>query len=527
MSENDQESQSPPAVHEPEEGDTIFDALDKRDLDAIDAECRGLDLVQPLAHFWFPDETARTDGTPAFALTKSGIEEAGRKAGGVDCPKDGLSVERDDTFWHSEQEGISLTSRLRRTGSASAKIVGKWNKPDRFGRRKAVNLSQRNAIAALLTSKQKADMIQHAIDIGSTEEIDPPWKGKKDDEERGTRSSRPPPGSTDTGQAERPQSSRRPAAKAGRPPDKDEALDYYNSIIQDIIADARGSVTQADRLDLTRAVTCRGSDGGFYSAVTMPLERLVGLIRRIERSRDGVVDFLRGDEWEAWLGFKRSERQGETSETEAPKGPSQGEDAAQTGAVLETPECVSRGDDTVPPTAQTEPVEKEPAGELSAGETEHGAPNAGPRAEGSALGTAVELPADATAGSSNADPPAEPETREDAVATCELAITAVFEAAPIEGIGNSTRDRGEVVKQVRQAMRKAIIRTGVSDGRDTLEELSVAELSALAAMIEVDMRAIAQWLTSGRYLTSNAPKKQVDGTVQGRSRKGAREAASG
>lgn len=436
IDEAPKKDESPPKVHD--QGDTIFDALDNRDLDAIDAECRGLDLVQALAHYWIDEDTGET----THALSKGGIEEAGRKAGGVDCPIAGLRVEKDDEggLWHAEQEGTSRESGLHRTGSASAKIMTKWDKPDRFGRRKAVSLAQRNAILALLTTRQKAEMTQEAIDLGSIEQIDPPWKKKSEDGGGRRRASRPAPR-----RAPKPEE---PEAKPT--PTKEEALDYYHGILGDLIADARGEVSKETRRDLIRAVTRRATDKRYNSGESMSLGRLVGVIRKIERSRDGVTGFLRGDDWQEWLGCPPAE-------------PAEGVVAAD--ARDHAPEA---GEDTAgvePPP----PIDEEPEPEPQE--------------------------------------PEDPKLREAAVDGFERAIAELFKEVPVEGIGSTAHDRQTAVDRVHTGMRKAIIREGVKDPeRDSLDTLTVAEVSAVIAQMEANRRAIVKWLTTGRWLTRHGPE---------------------
>lgn len=498
----------PPKVHE--DGDTSFDAFENRDLDAIDAECRGLDLVQALAHFWIDDET----GERTFALSKSGIEEAGRLGGGVNCPIEGLRVTQSEGYWHAEQEGESLTTRLRRVGSASSSLLNKWGKVDRFGRRKAVSLAMRNAIKALLTPEQTAGMITRAMEIGSTEQIEPPWKGKGDDDGR-KKGDRPPP----------------KKARRGSPPTKDESLDYFNGIVADLV-NAIPNLTDRDhdevKRDMVRAIVRRGTQGAFHTAVEMPNERLIGLIRRLERAekKDGEISvWLRGDDWEDVLehGSGRAELTKPT--------PAAQEGEENSGA---TPSPPLEDDDTRPGDVQ----------QLPAGEAEKDAPNSGSPSGGDASGLGGELTEDASSATFNAGPsasdddddpgpdepeggdggepdpsadsspapdsheeetPPEEDEPEDLDAAREEAaevVGRILEAVAIEGIGKTAKERERAVARVQTAMIKAIVRTGTGGRTEYVEHLTVEDLRRLTKLVEHDERAIVLWLTSGRYLTS-------------------------
>ena len=451
------EKEAPPKVHD--EGETIWDAMDNRDLDAIDAECRGLDLVQPIGHYYMDPDT----GQPQYALSKAGVEEAGRLGGGVDCPKAGLTVDRDDEFWHAEQEGISLTSKLRRTGSASAKITNRYGKPDRFGRRKAISLAQRNAISALLTLKQRAEMIDHAIKIGSVEQIDPPWK-KKDSDSRHT-GQRPP-----AGKAPRKQSSRRPTSKHA--PTREEAIDYLSGILGEIISDARPEAGREERRDCRRAVIRRATGNGFNNAEEMPLAKIVGVIRKIERDRDAVADFLRGDEWKQHLGFEAPTR-APAADAEG-SAPEAGEGDAGTTPPPPT-EAPEGGQETPPVDDTPDPVEgpDEAVNSPSGSPTEPETP-----------------PEDADARAAAADE------------ACE-AILAVVEAIDLKPIAESAEARERTIQNCRTAMTRAVIRAGT--GKEAIDELTIDELKKLAARVTRDNRAITRWLTSGRYLTGKGP----------------------
>jgi len=484
----------PPKIHE--DGDTSFDAFENRDLDAIDAECRGQHLVQALAHFWIDDET----GERTYALSKSGIEEAGRLGGGVNCPIEGLRVTQSDGYWHAEQEGASLTTSLRRVGSASSSLLNKWGKVDRFGRRKAVSLAMRNAIKALLTPEQTAGMISHAMEIGSTEHIQPPWKGKGDDDGR-NKGHRPPPGRVQRG-------SRGPA----NPPTKDESLDYFNGIVADIV-DAIPNLTTREpdelKCDMVRAIVRRGTQSVFHTAVEMPNEHLISLIRRIERAENKdneISNWLRGDDWEDVL-----EHGSDRAELTKPMPVAQkGED--NSGA-------------TPPPLSDDE---MRPGGveELPAGDEEKDAPNSGSPSGGDVSGSGGELTEDASSTTFNADPPAshepeeddepeqdsneeesppeedEPEDLDAAREAAAEVVGRILEAVVIEGIGNTAKDRERAVARVQTAMIKAIVRTGTGGRMEYTDSLTVQDLRRLTDLIEHDERAIVLWLKSGRYLTS-------------------------
>lgn len=467
MNDKAPDTQRPPKIHE--DGDTKFDAFENRDLDAIDAECRGLNLVAALAHYWIDEET----GEPTYALSISGIEEAGRIGGGIDCPIEGLRVEKGENQWHAEQQGQSLTTKLRRVGSASSSLLTKWQKPDRFGRRKAVSLAQRNAIKALLTPEQRANMITHAIDIGSVELIDPPWKGKGDEDGR-KKGDRPAPGQAPLRQGMRP----------NRPPTKDESLDYFNGITADL-TDAVPLFGDRDpdemKRDMIRAIVRRGTQGAFYTALEMPNERLIGLIRRIERAekKDGEIStWLRGDDWEDVL------ESGDAADRQSPAASGEGED--NSGATPPPPSELPAGS----PSRDPEPEEDD-----NPSEPEESPPVSDTAEEQS---------------------PGEEEELEDLDAARELAaeiVARILETVAIEGIGATAKERKNAVDRVQTAMIKAIVRTGTGGRSEYPESLNLEELRSLTEIIEHDERAIVIWLRSGRYLTSKVAPRARQGDL--------------
>jgi len=496
MSEKPPEER-PPKVHE--DGDTSFDAFENRDLDAIDAECRGLHLVQALAHFWIDDET----GERTFALSKSGIEEAGRLGGGVNCPIDGLRVTQSEGYWHAEQEGESLTTSLRRVGSASSSLLNKWGKVDRFGRRKAVSLAMRNAIKALLTPEQTAGMISHAMEVGSTEQIDPPWKGKGDDDGR-KKGDRPPPGRA-------PRRSRAPS----NPPTKDESLDYFNGIVADIV-NVIPNLTDRDddevKRDMVRAIVRRGTQTAFYTALEMPNERLISLIRRIERAEkkdNEISTWLRGDDWEDVLehGSDRAEltkptpvaQEGEDNSGATPPPPL--DDASSAGASEANRPITPNGDGEAAP-AEEELEKHDDPGPEELDDEDGGEPE--PSAESSpAPDSQEESPADED----------EPEDLDAAREAAAEVVGRILEAVAIEGIGKTAKDRERAVARVQTAMIKALVRVGTKGRTEYTEHLSVQDLHRLTELLEHDERAIILWLKSGRYLTSElvrpAPQREL------------------
>jgi len=482
MSDKAPETEKAPAVHK--DGDSPFDACDNRDMDYLDAQCRGLDLIQPLAHFWIEDES----GEATYALTKSGVEEAGRLGGGVDCPLAGLRVEADGTLWNAEQEGQSMTTKLRRVGSASASILNYHGKPDRFGRRKAVSLAQRNAINALLTPEQKAKMITHAIDIGSVEQITEPWK-KEDKKKRGRPAAGKAPGA--------PQKREQPK---GRAPTKDEALDYFNSVMGEVIA-AVAMRTDRDpkevKRDMIRATVRRGTRQRFHNAEEMPLQELVALIRKVEGATAEAVRWLNTDEWEDVL-----ETGGSGAELTKPT-PAPVVGGGNTGA-------------TPPPPEPPDGEDPGPTEELPAGDAEKDAPDSGSSSGGSASGAGGELPDGATCAESNADAdepvPDEPENLDAARANAAEIVGRILKAVPVEGIGETRAKRQRAIDAVRANMTKAVVRTGTGGRTEDASTLTVAELLNLTALIARDERAIVKWLTNGRYLSSEIapPDTQCD-----------------
>jgi hypothetical protein len=485
-------SGSPPKIHS---GDSLYDALEDRDTEAIAAECRGLNLVQALVLYFVDPDT----GELTYMLSKAGVEEAGRLAGGVDCPKDALTITHDDHFWHAEQEGISRVSKLRRTGSASQAITsGRYNKRDRFGRRKAINLAQRNAIDALLTTKQRAEMVQHGIDIGSTEQIDPPWKKKDDDQpSRWSGSSTPP--------APKQAPTKLPEAKL---PSKDETLDYFFGIVNEMITEACGAVSIDDRRDYTRAICIRVTQNRFFSAATMPVPVLVSVNRRLERDRDAVLEFIRSDKWKNHLGFPPREGAA-AADADASRAPGAGED--------DHPPLPTDSDESPPDEDQPPDTGKDDAGTTPSPSTEEkqdtGNAQEGPPDDGgvdSTSGSRQDDSASPASSSEATDASEDPAALAAAIATAKQTIKATIDAVDIKPIGPDPRARKDAVGQCRTAMTKAVIRAGT--GKESLDDLTIPELMKFVEQITRDKPAILQWLASGRYLTSKGPEAmpQVD-----------------
>jgi len=167
----------------PVNGKDVFEQMETLDIALIQRELSGEALLRELVVHWQDEK-----GQDHYQLNYNGVKELART---YQEHGQGITIDRCEVFveevtqkdgtvvqvynadcWATDADG------MKRYGSGSRAALNRYGEWDRFARRTAASLAQRNALAACLPIAKVELFIRTAIEGGRVVSIPPPSKGR-------------------------------------------------------------------------------------------------------------------------------------------------------------------------------------------------------------------------------------------------------------------------------------------------------------------------------------------------------------
>jgi hypothetical protein len=164
------------------EGVTVYHQLEEMNEKALGATLAGFSegMIDSLV-FQFQVTDKKTGETRTVRkLSLLGIETCTLLLGAVACPIEKLIVTEGEDDWYADAQAIDLRTGASRIGSGSCRKY-RGQRFNRFARRTAIHIAQRNAEGKLIPRALIEHLVQRAVELGRVTIIDnPAWDDGED-----------------------------------------------------------------------------------------------------------------------------------------------------------------------------------------------------------------------------------------------------------------------------------------------------------------------------------------------------------